>query len=86
MEPFVLPMRSGARPQIPYFASTIRGRGEKQRVGGFDSQHRIAVTVDDVSAQEWRTDLHLNEKIKRLFCFSEEKFKISKRKENLSRC
>lgn len=78
MESFVLPVRSGARPQIPYFASTIRGRGEKQRVRGFDGQHRIAVTVDDVSAQEWRADLHLNEKIKRFSCFSDEKFKTKK--------
>lgn len=85
MESFVLPVRSGARPQIPYFACTIRGRGEEQRVRGFDGQHRIAVTVDDVSAQERRADLHLNEKIKRLPCFSEARFKRARGKGNLTR-
>lgn len=54
-----LPMRCGAGLQVPNFAGPVSSCREQHRVGHFNAQNRIAVSINNVSAQERRTDFHL---------------------------
>ena len=45
-----LPMRSGSSSQIPNFTCSVSGCSEKHRIRCLNGQHRIAVSINDVSA------------------------------------